>query len=147
VILPDVNVLVYAHRADEDPDGFYLEELARITAGPAPFALSTLVAGGFLRIVTSRRAFVDPTPLPPALAAETLATSPGCRWVSPGPRHWTLLGDLCRATGAVGKAVADAQHAAVAIEHGCTLVSRDADFARFAPHGLWWRQVVPAPRR
>lgn len=141
MILPDANVLVYAHRADQDPSGFYLEEVARMTAGPAPFALSALVAVAFVRLVTSRRVFPDPTPLPQALAAvDALAESPLCRWVAPGPAHWDIVTRLCRATRATGKLVADAQHAAVAIEHGCTLLSRDADFARFAPHGLSWRQ-------
>lgn len=144
MILPDVNVLVYAHRPEEDPSGFYRAEVARLTAGPSPFALSTLVAIAFVRIVTNRRAFTDPTPLPHALAViDALAASPLCRWVSPGPRHWSLVADLCRATSATGRTVADAQHAAVAIEHGCTLVSRDGDFARFAPHGLSWRLVRP----
>ena len=35
-----------------------------------------------------------------------------------------------------GKLVADAQHAAVALEHGCTLVTRDADFEVFRSTGL-----------
>ncbi|MYF03810.1 MAG: type II toxin-antitoxin system VapC family toxin, partial [Holophagales bacterium] len=43
---------------------------------------------------------------------------------------------LCRQADARGKLVADAQHAAVAMEHGCTIVSTDADFDRFA--GLRW---------
>lgn len=144
MILPDVNVLVYAHRADEDPTGWFRDELSRLTAGPTPFALSTLVAVAFVRIVTHQRAFADPTPLPYALAViDALAASSRCRWVSPGRRHWGLVADLCRATGATGKLVADAQHAAVAIEHGCTLVTRDSDYARFAPHGLAWRQLLP----
>ncbi len=32
--------------------------------------------------------------------------------------------------------MADAQHAAVAIENGCVWVTRDADFTSFVPHGL-----------
>jgi predicted nucleic acid-binding protein len=36
--------------------------------------------------------------------------------------------------------VADAQHAAVAVEHGCTLVTTDADFDRFP--GLRWRHPL-----
>jgi hypothetical protein len=38
--------------------------------------------------------------------------------------------------------VADAQHAAVAIAEGCTWVTRDRDFTRFARHGLRWEHLV-----
>jgi predicted nucleic acid-binding protein len=38
--------------------------------------------------------------------------------------------------------VADAQHAAIAVEHGCVLVSRDGDFAAFEPHGLRWERLA-----
>ncbi|MDE0679606.1 MAG: PIN domain-containing protein [Gammaproteobacteria bacterium] len=41
---------------------------------------------------------------------------------------------------ATGKLVADAQHAAIAVEHGCTLVSTDSDFSRFA--GVRWRHPL-----
>jgi toxin-antitoxin system PIN domain toxin len=147
LILPDVNILVYAHRADEDPTGWFRDALERMTGGPAPFALSVLVAVAFVRLVTFKKAFPDPTPLPLALAAiDDLASSPRCRWVAPGPAHWRIVSDLCRSANATGKLVADAQHAAVAIEHGCTLATRDADFARFAAHGLAWQHLVPPAR-
>jgi hypothetical protein len=50
---------------------------------------------------------------------------------------------LCRATRTSGKAVADAQHAAVAIEHACTWVSRDSDFFRYETEGLRFERWVP----
>ncbi|MBV8361151.1 MAG: PIN domain-containing protein [Deltaproteobacteria bacterium] len=42
---------------------------------------------------------------------------------------------------ASGKLVADAQHAALAIAEGCTWITRDRDFARFALHGLSWNHL------
>lgn len=148
MLMPDVNVLVYAHRADEAVHEAYGEWLHRLVDGPAPFALSVLVAAGFLRIVTSARVYADPTPPSVAVAAiEQLASHPRCRIVAPGERHLADLAALCRAVGASGKAVADAQHAALAMAEGCTWVTRDADFARFAPHGLRWQHLTfePAP--
>ncbi len=53
-----------------------------------------------------------------------------------------IVRELCRAAAARAKAVADAQHAALAMEHGCELVSRDGDFARFEPHGLRWHHLI-----
>jgi predicted nucleic acid-binding protein len=39
--------------------------------------------------------------------------------------------------------VADAQHAAVALEHGCTWATRDGDFEKFRKTGLRVEMVVP----
>jgi uncharacterized protein len=142
---PDVNVLVYAHREDEATHTTYRVWLDRLASGRAPFALSPLVAIGFIRVVTNRRVFPMPTPLPVALAAiDALVARPTCRLLTLGPDHWRMAAELCRAVGATGKLVADAQHAAVAMEHGCTWVTRDGDFARFEPHGLRWRHLEPA---
>ena len=140
--MPDVNVLVYAHRADEASHAAYARWLASLIDGPEPFALSVLVAVGFLRIVTNHKIYRSPTPLPTALAAiDLIIAQPNCRTSRPAADHWTRVAALCRQTEATGKSVADAQHAAMAIDEGCTFVTRDADFARFAPHGLRWQHL------
>jgi len=51
--------------------------------------------------------------------------------LEPGERHWPLLRDLASATRAVGPLLMDAVLAALAAEHGATLVTTDRDFARF----------------
>jgi hypothetical protein len=61
--------------------------------------------------------------------------------VVPDPDHLERVLQLCRLVSATGKLVADAQHAALAIAEGCTWVTRDRDFARFAPHGLSWNHL------
>lgn len=143
MLMPDVNVLIYAHRQDEDWHAEYAAWLEEIVDGPEPFALSVLVAVGFIRIVTNSRIYEDPTPLPVALAImEQLAAHPRCRLVTPGADHLEGVARLCRSVGATGKLVADAQHAALAITEGCTWVSRDADFAGFEPHGLRWQYLA-----
>jgi toxin-antitoxin system PIN domain toxin len=143
MLMPDVNVLVYAHRRDEAWHEPYADWLNRTVDGPEPFALSVLVAVGFLRIVTSPRIYADPTPLPVAIASiEQLSGHPRCRIAAPGTGHLAEVARLCRSSGAVGKLVADAQHAALAIAEGCTWVTRDRDFARFAAHGLRWTHLV-----
>lgn len=143
MLMPDVNVLIYAHRQDEAWHEPYAGWLKQVVDGPEPFALSVLVAVGFIRIVTSTRIYEDPTPLLVALAVmEQLAAHPSCRLATPGANHLADVSRLCRAVGATGKLVADAQHAALAITEGCTWVSRDADFAGFAPHGLRWQHLA-----
>jgi predicted nucleic acid-binding protein len=58
--------------------------------------------------------------------------------VRPGPRHWQIFADLCRATNARGNLVADAYLAALAIEWDSEWVTADGDFGRFP--GLRWRR-------
>lgn len=140
--MPDVNVLVYAHREDEAWHEAYAGWLKGVVDDPEPFSLSVLVAVGFLRIVTNARIYPNPTPLPVALAViEQLASHPHCRLATPGPTHLGDVARLCRAVAATGKLVSDAQHAAIAIGEGCTWVTRDRDFARFEPHGLRWQHL------
>lgn len=143
MLAPDVNVLVYAHRTDETAYRLYRRWLEDLIGGPQPFALSVLVAVGFVRIVTNAKAYPSPTPLPMALAViDELVAQPNCRLIAPAPDHWQRVAELCRATRATGKLIADAQHAAVAMAEGCTWVSRDRDFSKFAPHGLKWEHLV-----
>jgi hypothetical protein len=132
VFLPDVNVLIYAHRAEAVEHERYKDWLAALVSSHAPFALSDLVSVGFVRIVTNNRIWSGPTP--PEMALEFIARlrrRRNCRPVQPGPEGWTIFAKLVAHTKARGKLVADAQHAAIAIEHGCELVTTDGDFARF----------------
>ncbi len=143
----DVNILIYAHRSDQQHHAFYRSRLEDALAGQETCGLTAAVATGFLRIVTHPNLPNGPTPLPQALAViETLAAPGCCQWLHPGPRHWSLVAALCRETGTTGKGVSDASHAATAIEHGCTWVSRDSDFARFSVHGLRWERWEPGEK-
>jgi hypothetical protein len=143
MLMPDVNVLVYAHREDEARHEAYARWLKTVIDGAEPFSLSVLVAVGFVRIVTHPRIYEDPTPLPLALAViEQMAAHPRCRLAMPAATHLDDVARLCRATGATGKLVADAQHAALAIAEGGVWVTRDGDFARFEPHGLRWQHLL-----
>lgn len=135
--MPDVNILIYAHRAENTHHEFYRRWLEQLANGPEPFALSELVAVAFLRIVTHPAFSPTPTPLPQALAViESLRSTPGCKWLQAGERHWNLFRQLAEKTGAKGKLIADTQHAAIAMEYGCTWVTRDRDFRIFASNGL-----------
>lgn len=130
--MPDVNVLVYAHRVDLDAHALNAKWLTKVATGLEPFALSELVLSGFVRVVTNRRIFREPSTIDLALEfVDQLVTRPGCRRVRPGTRHLGIFVDLCRSGGLVAGLVADAYHAALAIEHGCTWVTNDTDFARF----------------
>ncbi|GAA1057939.1 ribonuclease VapC43 [Agromyces luteolus] len=141
MLIPDVNVLVGAHRTDA-PDHERLRAwLESAATGREALGLTDAVLAGFVRVVTHPRVFVDPTPLEIALGqAEALREAPGIHRVSPGARHWQILVDLCRTGSARGNLVPDAAHAATAIEAGATWISLDRDFARFP--GLRWRSPL-----
>jgi uncharacterized protein len=141
VILPDVNVLVYAFRSDLPEHEAHRSWLLRTLESESRFAVSELVMSGFVRVVTNARVFVRPDPLEDALAfVEAIRTRQNCTTVRPGARHWPIFVRLCREALAKGPLVADAYHAALAIEAGCEWITTDRDFARFP--GLRWRPPV-----
>jgi len=139
--LPDANVLIYAHREDAPEHTRYAAWLLALTAGDEPFALSELVLASFLRIVTNPRIFEPATPMATAIAfCQRLVDWPRAAIVTPSRRHWDLFVKLC--ADVQGPLVSDAYLAALAIEHGCELVTTDSDFARFP--GLRWRHPLGA---
>lgn len=141
MILPDVNILIYAFREDLPGHEQYRAWLhARVRALEA-FGLSELVLSGALRVLTHPRVLAPPTPLDRALEfVSALRAQPNSVLLHPGPRHWDIFARLCAAAGAKGNLVADAYHAALAIEHGCEWITTDRDFARFP--GLRWRHPL-----
>lgn len=141
VILPDVNVLVHAFRADAPRHAEYQEWLRASFSAREPVGLSELVLSGVVRVLTHPRVFAPPTPLDNALTfTEALRAQTNSVLVHPGPRHWEIFTNLCRAGGAKGNLVPDAYLAALAIEHGCEWITSDRDFARFP--GLRWRHPL-----
>jgi len=137
MVLPDVNILVYAFREESPGHERFKGWLEDVINGEEAYGLSDLVCSGFLRVVTHSAVFVPPSPLDLALTfVERLRTQPNCVQVAPGPRHWSIFTGLCAESGARGRLVADAYLAALAIEAGCEWVSMDGDFGRF--HGLRW---------
>lgn len=140
----DVNILIYAHRRDDRDHEFYRDWLERLANGPEPFALSALVAVAFARVVTHPGFPPTPTPLPQAIAViEALRARANCRFLEPGARHWGLFRQCAESGRSRGKQIADAQHAAIAIEHGCIWVTRDTDFHAFEAIGLRLETLAP----
>jgi toxin-antitoxin system PIN domain toxin len=141
MILLDVNVLVYAFRADSPRHAEYHDWLTDRVHQREVFGLSELVLSGALRVLTHPRVFNPPTPLDRAIEfVEALRAQPNCVLVAPGPRHWEIFRELCEKAHAKGNLVADAYLAALAIEHGCEWITTDRDFARF--RGLRWRHPL-----
>ena len=132
VLIPDVNVLIYASREESPNHLAYRDWLQALALGDESFGLSEFVCSSFLRIVTNPRIWDPPTPT--ELAVEFVAAlreRPNCVLVSPGARHWGIFADLCVSLGLQGNVIADAYLAALAIESGNEWVTADRDFRRF----------------
>jgi uncharacterized protein len=136
VILVDVNLLLQAtleeapgHPAAHSWFGDRLSGTARVGL---PWACLT----GFVRIAGQPRAWERPVPVADALSVVRAWLARPSVWTpEPGPRHLELLTALLSDQPSAGF-VTDAHIAAIALEHGLELCSRDRDFARWSAHGL-----------
>jgi toxin-antitoxin system PIN domain toxin len=137
MILPDVNVLIYAFRQDVPQHAVCRPWLDRVVMGEARFAMSRLALSAVVRITTNLRLHERPTTVEEAFRfANNLIQQPHCQLVEPGERHWDIFQRLCISTDTRGPRVTDAWFAALAIEWGCEWITLDRDYARFP--GLKW---------
>ena len=137
MILPDVNVLVYAHRKDCVDHKRDLGWLESTINADAAYGLSDLVVSGFLRIVTHPRVFNKPSAFADAMKfCDQIRNQPNRVAISSGKNHWNIFARLCREASAKGNLVPDAFYAAMAIENGCEWITTDRDYGRF-PGRKW----------
>ena len=138
MILPDVNVLVYAFRPEAARHEAYARWLSALVAGADELALHDTVLSGFVRVVTNPRVMDDPAPTAAALELVTaLRRASRARWVPSGHRSWEAFDRLVADDrGIRGNRVPDAHLAALALTHGCRLATADRGFARYP--GLRW---------
>jgi toxin-antitoxin system PIN domain toxin len=143
VILPDVNLLIYAYNQAaplHEPARAWWEDLL---TREHPVGLPWAVALGFVRLVTHPRVLEEPLGPTAALAhVETWLSRPEVHVIDPGPRHLVVLRTLFEATGVAAGLTTDTHLAALAIEYQCELHSNDLDFARF-PGLLWHNPLAP----
>ena len=138
MILPDVNVLLYAFRTDSVDHPAYRAWLEELVTGDEAYGMSPQVLCSVVRVSTHPRIYVKPTRLGDALGfARALLEQPTCNVIQPGRRHWSIFENLSRRASAFGNLVQDAWLAALAIESGCEWITTDRDYARFP--GLRWR--------
>jgi toxin-antitoxin system PIN domain toxin len=139
VILPDVNVLLYAFRRDSARHTDYHEWLDGVINGPTAYGVAPQTLASVIRISTHRAIYVRPSTLREAVAFCRAIVEPShCAIVQPGPRHWDIFTGLCEHARVTGNLVQDAWFAALAIESGCEWITTDRDYARFS--GLRWRE-------
>ncbi|MCX5042174.1 PIN domain-containing protein [Aldersonia sp. NBC_00410] len=138
MILPDVNVLVYAFREGAENHREYTDWLTDLLSGADELALVDAVLAGFVRIVTHPR--ISQPPASTSLALDFVADLRKARravWLPPTTAVWEQFAELSRRDRAIGgNLVPDAYLAATAIVHGAEIATADRGFARFP--GLRW---------
>jgi len=130
--LVDLNVLLYAVNRDthhhEQVRAWWEEGLR----GDEPVGLAWVVVLGFLRLATSRHVFAQPLSCEDAVAhVDRWLRHPNVRMVYETDEHWRALRTLLDEAGTAGNLTTDAHLAALAVTHGATLATCDADFTRF----------------
>ena len=133
MIVPDANLLLYAH----DSESPFHEKAKRwwteCLDGTRPVGMTHPVIFAFLRISTMGRIYRCPLSL--EAASKQIAAWQRRRVVVtllPDQRHHEIVISLLRAAGSVGgNLVTDAQVAAIAMAHNGTVHSADQDFRRF----------------
>jgi len=133
MIIPDVNLLLYAY---DSSSGFHGQAKAwceRIMSGPEPVVLLPVVIFGFVRISTHARVYANPLRAEEAAACveEWLARSHVLVADMIGEDVVNALGLLAKA-GTAGNLTSDAQIAAVAMRLSAQVHTADLDFGRFA---------------
>jgi toxin-antitoxin system PIN domain toxin len=109
----------------------------RTFSGGELVGLPWQTVGAFLRVVTNSKLTGKRFTVEEAAAViDHWMELPNVRPLSPGDRHWPILRRMMIGGQAHGPLMADAQLAALTIEHGGVLHTTDRDFTRFP--GLRW---------
>jgi len=133
VIIPDVNLLLYAIDGSSPQHGRARQWLQDQLSGVETVAFSWTVLLGFLRLATNPRVFVQPLDVSGAVQVVSgWLDQPNVTITNPTDRHLSIFRDLLDEIGTAGNLTMDAHLAALAIEHGADIHSADSDFARFA---------------
>lgn len=132
MLLVDANVLLHAVNERAREHAAARDWVQEALGGGEAVAFAWTVVLAFLRLSTHPAVF--PRPLSAGQAAESVERwlgSPPAVTLEPSRRHLPLLRGLLEAAGTAGNLVGDAHLAALALEHGATVVSFDRDFGRF----------------
>ena len=135
--LPDVNLLLYAIDGEAKSHESARAWLEEALSGTEEVGFAWTVLLGFARLSTNPSIYEQPLSADESLdLIDGWLAQPVATVVEPTHRHAAILRELLQPLGVGGNLVGDAHLAALAIEHGAELYSRDNDFARF--DGVRW---------
>ena len=140
VLLPDVNVLLAAFRADHDHHRRARDFLDEARSGTVPLGLSDVALASVLRLATNARVFARPDTTDTVVEYLDVLLDRPAQLVRAGTTHWARFTDLCRHLQLRGNLVPDAYLVAIALEQGAELVTFDRGFGRYPR--LRWRCLL-----
>lgn len=136
-MLVDANILLYAVDRSSGLHKPASAWLTEVLNGRRRVGLPWQSIGAFLRIVTHPRVTTNPLTGGQAWSFVEAWLDADPSWIPPATeRTAAVYGELAGAVGMTGNLVPDAMLAALALEHGLTVMSADTDFGRFP--GLAW---------
>ena len=92
MILPDVNVLLYAFRRDSPRHADFRRWLEALVNAQGAYGMAPQVLASVIRISTHARIFVQPSTLDEAIEfCRLLLTPDTCTIVHPGERHFYTM--------------------------------------------------------
>ena len=141
MIVPDINLLVYAYNDGAPHHGTASRWWEGLVNGAERVGVPWIVSTGFVRLMTHPRAVAAPISPVDAIAHvrdwfRYAHVSP----INPGAEHLTHVQRNLEAAGVAGNLVTDAHIAALAMEYQAEVHSNDSDFTRFP--GLRWRNPL-----
>ncbi len=132
MILPDVNLLVYAYNKGAPQHDKAKSWLESVFNGREEVGLAWVALMGFVRLLSHPKVVTVPTR--PEILWETVQgwlQLSVCRTIGPGSDHCKTMAKLFRESGAGAQLVTDIHLASLAIEYKAVLYSNDTDFLRF----------------
>jgi uncharacterized protein len=137
MILPDVNLLLFAINSDCPDHAKALAWWKRILVGNELIGLLPAVSFAFVRLSTNRKVFPEPLSVDEAFGyLENWLQFPNVSWVEMEAGDLQVAKRLLQAAGTGANLVTDAQIAAVALRLKAKVQTADADFGRFP--GVKW---------
>ena len=141
MIIPDLNLLVYAHNEEAPHHSTARRWWESLVNGAERIGVPWIVSTGFVRLMTHPKVLVRPvTPVEAVDYVREWFRFPQVTTVNPGAGHLTFFRRNLVAAGVGGNLVTDAHIAALSMEYQAEVHSNDNDFGRFP--GLRWRNPL-----
>lgn len=142
MILPDVNILLYAHNEADERFERASKWFQRLMTGDENACFCSETVYGFVRISTNHRAGPRPVSLERAFSVvDSWLTAPNALFLEPSLDHYERLRQVAVAADAKGPLFTDAVLATYAMTHNATIATTDRDFRLF--EGLKWINPLP----
>jgi toxin-antitoxin system PIN domain toxin len=132
MIIPDINLLIYAYSKGSANHQFAKPWWEGLLNGREPVGIPWIVTYGYVRLIANPHVMEHPMSIMNAMdIVKEWLVQPCVLPLSPGVRHAEILEDLLRISGGGSNLLTGAAIAALAIEYKAVLHSNDVDFLRF----------------